>query len=336
MGSGPTGEAITPRAAFGARGARRGRVQWSAYLYLLPALVILAAFHIFPVFYAVYISLQRGPIGRMVYNGLQNYARALSSGDFWHALGTTFVYALLTMPITIILGLIFAYLLYQGVRGQGAYRTAYFMPYVVSTVGSAIVWAWIFDPASGLANAILQRLGLPPLRWLIEPAGIGQVLARSLHLSLPGWAAGPSVALLAVAIFSIWQAAGYDVIIFLAGLTNIPGEMYEAARIDGANGWQLLRYITIPLLAPTTFFVIVISVIASLQSFNQIFAMNRAAAQELGGPLGSTSTLTVYMFNQLYTFADYGYAAAVALLLSLIILGLTLFNFRVLGGRGEG
>jgi multiple sugar transport system permease protein len=334
---GPAGEAVPRRVAItsGAAARRRRKVQWSAFLYLAPALSILAAFHIFPVFYAIYISLQSGAVGRMTYAGLANYVRALTSSDFWYALATTFSYALLTMPITIVLGLAFAYLLYQGVRGQGVYRAAYFLPYVVSTVGSAIVWAWIFDPSSGLANAILQHLGLPPLRWLIEPAGIGQALARGLHVSLPAWAAGPSTALVAVAIFSIWQATGYDVIIFLAGLTNIPGELYDAGRIDGADSLQLFRYITVPLLAPTTFFVIVISVITSLQSFNQIFAMNRAAAQDLGGPLGSTSTLTVYMFNQLYTFADYGYAAAVAVLLSLIILILTLFNFRVLGRRGD-
>ncbi len=155
-----------------------------------------------------------------------------------------------------------------------------------------------------------------------------------LHLVLPAWAAGPSLALVAIAIYTVWQTTGYDVVIFLAGLTNIPGEMYEAARIDGANGIQLLRHITIPLLAPTTLFVVVISVIASLQSFNQIFAMNKAAAQQLGGPLGSTGTLTVFMFDQLYTYANYGYASAIAILLSLIILALTLLNFRVLGRRG--
>jgi multiple sugar transport system permease protein len=327
-------QAVQTRDVVAVRVRARRKVRWSAYLYLLPALVILTVFHIFPVFYAIYISLQRGPVTRLVFAGAANYAQALLGSEFWHSLAVTFMYALLTMPITIALGLFFAYLLFQGVRAQGVYRVAYFMPYVVSTVGSAIVWAWIFDPSSGLANQMLQLVGLPPLRWLIEPAGIGQAIAGNLGTTVPGWAAGPSVALIAIAIFSIWQGMGYDVVIFLAGLTNIPGELYEAARIDGANGMQLLRYITVPLLAPTTFFVVVISVIGTLQSFNQIFAMNRAAAQDLGGPLGSTSTLTVYMFNQLYTFSNYGYASAVAILLSVIILALTLFNFGFLG-RGE-
>ena len=141
---------------------------------------------------------------------------------------------------------------------------------------------------------------------------------------------------MAVAIFTIWQTLGYDIVIFLSGLTNIPGELYEAARIDGGTGLQLFRHITIPLLAPTTFFVLVISVIGSLQSFNQIFAMNSAAAQTLGGPLGTTNTLTVYMFNELYSYSDFGYASTIAVLLSLIILLLTLLNFRFIGRRAEG
>jgi multiple sugar transport system permease protein len=221
------------------------------------------------------------------------------------------------------------------VRGQDKYRVAFFLPYVISTVGSSVVWAWIFDPSNGLANLILKNFGVQPLRWLIEPTGIFQIFARRAGGSLPGWAQGPSVALVAIAIFTIWQSMGYDVVIFLAGLTNIPSELYEAARIDGANSAQLFRYITIPLLAPTTFFVVVISVIASLQSFNQIFAMNTAAAQTLGGPLESTNTLTVYMFNQLYTYSNYGYASTIAVLLSIVILIFTLINFRVLGRQPE-
>jgi multiple sugar transport system permease protein len=168
---------------------------------------------------------------------------------------------------------------------------------------------------------------------LIEPSGVGELIAQQLGWTIPSWAHGPSLALIAVSIFAIWQAIGYDVVIFLAGLTNIPNELYEAARIDGANGVQLFRHITVPMLAPTTFFVIVISVIYSLQSFNHIFAMNRAAAQSLGGPLGSTNTLTVYMFDQLYSYSNYGYASAIAIILSLIILAFTLFNFKFLGRR---
>ncbi len=326
----------TARQPSAPRAKPRWKFDWIAYVYILPAFVIITVFHIIPVFYAIYISLNKGAINKFQFVGLDQYTRALTGGDFWNALVTTFVYALLTMPLTMVLGLFFAYLLYQPfVKARGLFRAIFFLPYVVSTVGSAIVWAWVFDPRSGLANFILTRLGLPALRWLIEPTGVGELIAQQLRVPLPAWAHGPSLALIGISIFSIWQFMGYDIVIFLAGLTNISSELYEAARIDGANGVQLFRHITVPLLAPTTFFVIVISVIGSLQSFNHIFAMNHAAAQSLGGPLGSTSTLTVYMFDQLYTYANYGYASAIAILLSLIILAFTLFNFRVLDRRAR-
>jgi len=316
-------------------GKRRRKIEWIAYLYILPAFAILAVFHIFPVIYAIFISFQNGPINRFKFVGLQNYVQALSGSVFWHSLITTFAYALMTLPITMILGLFFAYLLFQGVRGQNTYRVIFFLPYIISTVGSSIVWAWIFDPSSGLANLILQKFGIAPLRWLIEPSGVFELIAQHYGLSIPAWAQGPSIALVAISIFSIWQSMGYDIVIFLAGLTNLPNELHEAARIDGANSLQLFRYITVPLLAPTTFFVVVISVIASLQSFNQIFAMNTAAAQTLGGPLDSTKTLTVYMFNQLYTYSNFGYASTIAVLLSIIILIFTLINFKFLGRNPE-
>jgi multiple sugar transport system permease protein len=309
------------------------RIEWTAYLFILPAFVLILVFHIFPVFYAIDISLNTGAINRFRFVGLANYITALTSGDFWNAFAVSVWYVLLTLPVTLILGLGFAYLLYQRIHGRGIYRTLYFLPYVISTVASSIVWAWVFDPASGLANIILARLGMPPQRWLVEPTGVGELVAQQLHVNIPGWAQGPSLALVAVAIFTIWQTMGYDIILFLAGLTNIPGELYDAARIDGANARALFRYITFPLLAPTTFFVVVISVIGSFQAFNQIYAMNVAAAQTLGGPLGSTTTMTVYMFDQLYTYANYGYASAIAVLLSALILILTVFNFRILGAR---
>jgi ABC-type sugar transport system permease subunit len=309
----------------------KSRYDWSAYLFILPAFVILLAFHIFPVFYAIFISLNKGAINRFTFVGLNNYVTALNNPDFWNSLVNTFVYTLMTLPVSMALGLFFAYLLYQGVRGRSFYRTVFFLPYVISTVGSSIVWAWIFDPSSGMANKLV---GLP-LRWLVEPSGILQVLSAQFNWGLPEWLQGPSVALMAIAIFSIWQSTGYDIVIFLAGLTNIPGEIYEAARMDGANPFQLFRYITVPLLAPTTFFVLVVSVIGSLQSFNQIFAMNSASAQQLGGPLGTTTTLSVNMFNQLYSYSNYGMASTIAVLLSLIILAMTLINFRFLGRRSE-
>jgi ABC-type sugar transport system permease subunit len=311
------------------------RMDWTAYLYILPAFIILGVFHLFPVLYALFISLNRGPINQFQFSGLLNYTQALSNPILWQSVLNTLAFALLTLPVTMALGMFFAYLLFQGMRGEATYRVVFFLPYVISTVGSSIIWAWIFDPSNGLANQILGFLGISPLRWLIEPRGVFAILFGGLGIQLPAWLQGPSLALVAIAIFTIWQTMGYDIVLFLAGLTNIPGELYEAAEIDGASRWQLFRYITVPLLSPTTFFVLVVSVIASLQSFNQIFAMNSAAAQTLGGPLEGTNTLTVYMFNQLYTYSNYGYASTIAILLSILILAFTLINFKFFGRRSE-
>lgn len=338
------------RARAQARAVSRRRVDWIAYFYLLPAFVIITVFHILPVGYAIWISFQGGTVRNFRFVSFDNYVRALCGGteitlgqclgafisgtEFWSAFQTTVFYVLGTVPFTMSLGLVVAYLLFQKIRGRGIYRTIYFMPHVISTVASAIVWAWVFDPRSGLANHILEFFGLPPQQWLIESNGIFHLIGDYFTVPVPAWAEGPSLALVAVMIFAVWQALGFDVIIFLAGLTNINPELYEAGRIDGANGSQLFRYITIPLLAPTIFFVLTISIIGSFQAFNHIYAMNRMAAQPLGGPLGSTRTVSVFMFNQLYVQNRPGYASAIAVLLSLVILALTLIQFRVLGQRG--
>lgn len=331
-----TGLAANTNAQSVASPRPRSRIQWFAYLYILPALVILLIFHVIPVAYAVWISLQSGSVRRFQFTGLNNYIRALTAPEFWSSLQTTLFYALGTVPLTMALALVIAYLLFQKIRARSAYRTIYFMPYIISTVASAIVWAWVFDPRTGLANYLLAAVNLPPQQWLIEPTGVFKLIAGGLGMTVPAWGEGPSLALVAIMIFAVWQMLGFDVILFLAGLGNINPELYEAGRIDGAGGWQLFRHITIPLLAPTTFFILIISVIASLQAFNHIFAMNRSAAQQLGGPLGTTRTLSIFMFQALYEQNRAGYASAIAILLSLLILGFTLLQFRYFGRRSEG
>jgi multiple sugar transport system permease protein len=241
------------------------------------------------------------------------------------------------VPVTLALGLGVAYLLFQKIRGRGIYRAVYFMPHVISAVASAIVWAWVFNPTGGVANRLIQLFGIPAQKWLIESDGVFRLIGMGMGLHVPDWAQGPSLALVSVMIFAVWQSLGFDVIIFLAGLTNINSELYEAGRIDGANGWQLFRHITVPLLAPTIFFLLVISVIGSFQAFNHIYTMNIAAAQPLGGPLGTTRTVSIFMFDQLYNQNRAGYATAIAVLLSLIIFCLTLVQFRFFErGGSEG
>lgn len=314
----------------------RAKYDWIAYLYLAPAVLILTVFHILPAFYAFWISTQGGRIRNFRFIGLDNYISALQAPEFWGALQNTLFYVLGTVPVTLALGLFVAYLLFQKIRGRGVYRVIYFMPHIISAVASAIVWAWVFNPTGGVANRLFELLGLPNQQWLLESDGVFKLIGMQMGITVPGWATGPSLALVSVMIFAVWQALGFDVIIFLAGLTSINSELYEAGRIDGANGWQLFRHITIPLLTPTIFFLLVISIIGSFQAFNHIYTMNIAASQPLGGPLGTTRTVSIFMFDQLYSQQRAGYATAIAILLSLIIFGLTLVQFRFFERSGEG
>ncbi|MFN8474696.1 MAG: sugar ABC transporter permease [Anaerolineae bacterium] len=318
-----------PRVAGGRR--RYWRETMLAYLFLAPAALLLFVFSIRPLFYAFYMSLntwslRRGPVE---FIGLANYQRLLQDDKFWNSLIVTFYYVVFTVPVTLVLGLLVAYLLFQGVRGLSLYRTLYFLPFITSLVAASTVWATIFNPQSGFVNNILTKLGLAGPKWLQEPNGIFQLAANNFGVQLPEWAAGPSLALVTIMIFVIWQRLGYDIVIYLAGLSNIPKELYEAARIDGAGSWQLFRHITVPLLSPTIFFLIVISTIGALQAFTQIVTMNQAAAQTKGGPLDTTMTTTIYLFRIFYGEAgppNYSYATAMAFVLFLIILGLTLLQ----------
>ncbi len=315
------------------RNRRKLRDTPLAYLFLAPALVVIATFHFFPVFYAFWISLRNwGVIDRgMLW--FQNYDEALHDHRFWQSLGTTLYFAIGTVPVTMALACLIAYLLYQNVRFLGVFRTLYFLPYVTSTVASATVWLWIFDPRSGLANSLLGRLGIGHQRWMLEPKGIVQLLGSTVHLSVPGLLQGPSLALVAVIIMTIWHQLGFQVVIFLVGLGNIPRDTYEAARIDGANERQVFFRMTLPLLTPTFFFLTIISTISAFQAFNEIYIMStNASTGGPGGPLGTTRTVMVNVFNQLQVNHRLGYGSAIAFVLFALILALTVMQVK-LGGR---
>lgn len=311
----------------------------TAYLFLLPAAVIIFTFHLWPVVRSFWISLHdwriRAETAKFI--GLANYQKVLHDDQFWNSLKVTTFYVVGTVPLQLVLALFIAYLLFQKVRGLGVYRTIYFLPYITSLVASAAVWATIFNPQHGFMNMLLGAIGIPPQRWLIEPKGIGDLVLGHFGLTAPGWAKGPSLALVGIMIFVIWQRLGFDVVIFLAGLGNVPSELYDAAKIDGAGRWQIFRYVTIPLLSPTIFFLTLISVIGAFQAFTHIYTMNTAAAQVTGGPLGSTTTVTIYLVNWFRGEAvpriSFGYASAIAFVLFFIILGLTLIQNRIGSSR---
>jgi multiple sugar transport system permease protein len=307
---------------------RKMREALLAYLLLLPAFAVLGVFEFFPVFFGFRISLCNWRvIGCAEYLGLGNYTRAFGDSDVWHSLMVTATYSILSVPIQLGIALVLAYLLFQKIRGKAIYRVLFFMPYITPTVASAAVWAFLYSPDKGLINQAITALGGGRLRWLGEPRGVFELMANNWGISLPDWAGGPSLALVALILFTTWVFVGYDMTIFLAGLGNIPAELYEAAKIDGANGWQLFRRITIPLLSPTTFFLSVLTVIGTFKAFNHIYVMT------MGGPGDATRVASVLIFEQMYQYNRYGYSAALSFILFAVILALTVIQNRLAANR---
>lgn len=312
---------------FSSRGWRRLREIGLGYAFLAPAIVLLLVFEFFPVFYGLYISTCDWKLSCVSFVGADNYLRALNDSDMWKSLLITATYSAISVPLQLGLGLVLAYLLFQKIRGQQALRVLFFMPYITSTVASAAVWSFLYSPDKGLINSILTQFGFPALRWLSEPKGIFRLAADGLHVPLPDWAAGPSLALIALIAYTTWVFVGYDIAIFLAGLGNVPAELYDAAKVDGASGWTLFRHITLPLLSPTTFFLLILTVIGTFKAFNHIYVMTQ------GGPVDTTKTASIFIFDQLFKFNRYGYSAALSFILFFVILILTIVQNRIAGRR---
>jgi multiple sugar transport system permease protein len=320
--------------AIGQRAAsRRRRIlieNLQAYLFLLPAFAIILVFKVFPAFYAIYISLFKWDIIQGAFRGLDNYGDILFGSraeNFWRSVSTTLTYAVMTVPFEMAFALVIAYLLFQKIRGRTLYRTIYYVPYITSTVAAAAVFEYLYHPQYGLLNTILANVGLGPLRFLQEPDGIFEMVGNRLGFDVPGLLAGPSLALASVGIFSIWHFVGFQTVIFLGGLGNIPVEYYEAARLDGASQRQVFFRITLPLLTPQIFFVFTIASIGVLRAFNEIFVLTN------GGPLDTTRTVSMLVFRTFFQQGQIGYGSAMGVLLTLFILGFTLLQFRVLERR---
>ena len=298
-----------------------------AYAYLAPALALLILFHFLPAIYGLYISLWKWGIIQERFIGLQNYQNVAVDSAFWSSLGVTVWYVLLVIPAEMAIGLAVAYLLFQPIRARTAYRTAYFLPHITSTTAAAVVWRWMYNTQYGLLNDLADMFHLPRGLWLQESSGVFQQVLAPVGVTLPGWLGGPSVALVCIAAMSVWSYIGFYVVIYLAGLGNISKELYEAARIDGATEWQVFRRITLPLLSPTTFFLLIVGTIGAMQAFNQIYVMTG------GGPLDTTRTVTMLVFKTFYQQTRVGYGSAMAVMLALIIVVLTIINFRFVGRR---
>jgi multiple sugar transport system permease protein len=254
---------------------------------------------------------------------------AAGDPDLWVGLKATLFYSLGTIPFQLGISIFLAILLFQNLKGSTFFRMMYFMTYVTPTVASAAVFRQLFsNRLQAPVNAGMKILGLEPLGWLWEPKGIFRLIATNWGLqNWPSWADGPSLALVVIMIYSIWVFVGYDTVIYLAGLGNIPKELGESAEVDGASSWQVFRYITFPMLSPTTYFLTLISVIGTFKAFNHIWVMRLDAA------LGTTDTFSVVIFLEFFEKLRYGYASAMAFVLFVIILVLTYFNNKTQGSR---
>ncbi len=237
--------------------------------------------------------------------GLENFERLLQDEKFEQALTNTLKLIGLTVPLEVLLALGVAMLLNLPLRGRNLLRTAYFLPVVTSTVAASVVWTSIFQPQYGILSQFLNPLGLGDEKWLVDPG----------------------LVLIPIAVVAIWQRIGFDMVIFLAGLQAIPGVLYEAALIDGAGRWHRFRHVTLPMLSPTTFLVVVLAIINSFQIFDQVYVMTLRTVP--GGVGGSATTLTYYLYRRAFTNSEFGYASAIALVLFVIILGVTIFQLVV-------
>jgi multiple sugar transport system permease protein len=295
---------------------------------LTPALSVLGLFGIAPLFFAIRLSLHDGRGRVMSYVGLEHYRRAFTSEAFWNSFLVTVYYAALTIPVTLALSFALALVLFRVGKGRGFFRTVYFLPYVTSVVAAATVWRVILHPRAGLVNGLLGMLGVPAEshpQWLMESAGALHVLTGGLVP--PG--VGPSLALCCVVLFEVWHTSGFMIVILLAGLSAIPREYEEAALIDGAGWLRRAWHVTLPLISPTVFFLTVVSVIRAFQAFSSFYALTGNGR----GPFDTTQNLTVFIFSNLYEYQRVGYGAAVATLLALAIILLTLLQWRFLGRR---
>jgi multiple sugar transport system permease protein len=296
-----------------------------ALLLLAPACGILALFSQWPMLEALHMSLYGGKHGAGSFVGLGNYWEALNAPDFQRSALVTFYYVLGTVPATLVLSFVVAYALFHVARGQGFFRTIYFLPYVTSAVAAAVVWRALFNPQAGLFNALLRSVGLPVQQWLLEPRGVLHVISGG---ALPAeW--GPSLALCCIMVFDIWHGSGFAIVIFLAALTAIPREMLEAARIDGAGTRAVLRHVVLPLLLPTVLFLTVVGGVRGFQAFNSFYALTQGGGRAVTG----TENLILYIYAQFYEYGYWGYGAAAATLMSAMIIALTVVQWRVLGRR---
>lgn len=305
---------VTPGVQQGARPAtrppltrkqRKRRANLVAYSFIAPNFLGFAIFTLGPIIFAVALAFMHWDGSNPIeFAGLDNFWRLFGDKQFITAFWNTIIYTLFSVPLTMAAALGLAILLNQKLKARNFFRTAMFFPYVASLVAVAVVWNMLFNPEMGPVNMVLYMMGVDPK-------------------SLPGWAADSDWAMVTVVLFGVWKNMGYFMVIYLAGLQGINAELYEAADLDGASSWQKFWHVTLPQLAPTTFFVSVMLTIQSFKVFDQIYMITQ------GGPGNSTLVLVYHIYNEAFISWDLGYSSMVALVLFLLVLIVTVVQFRM-------
>lgn len=295
------GQAVKAARPGAARRMARMREAIVGYGFLAPNLVLMAVFLFLPILWAIQLSFQETKgFGDPTWVGFDNYIRLFTDPVFWQSLGNTVIFTVLTVPVEMVGGLALAVLLNSVLPARGIFRTIIVLPMVISGVASGMIAVIIFYQSNGILNKTLVALGLPAVEW--QSAGVP--------------------AMLSVVIASIWLRIGFNMIIYLAGLQGVSPELYEAARLDGATPWQQFRSITVPLVGPSTFFLLIMNVIASFQVFDLIFVMTG------GGPGYSTSVLVTYAYRNGFQIREQGYGAAIGIVLLIITLAFTYVQWK--------
>ncbi len=272
--------------------------------FLFPSLAGLLVFLIIPMLSSLVLTFYEwDPLipTRFIFLGLENYQTLIKDTDFWDALRHTLFFIVGYIPLVLVSGLGVALLMNQKLIGRTFFRGAFFMPVISAWVAVALMWTWIFNPKFGIINYLLGLIGIIGPAWLYDP----------------NWA------MPAIILTSVWKDTGFIMILFLSSLQSIPNEYYEAAALDGANNWAKFRYITLPLLSPTVFFTLIISLINSFQVFDQVWIMTE------GGPAGATTVLVQQIVNNSFRYGRMGYATTLSWVLFLIVFAVTIFQTRM-------
>lgn len=279
----------------------------TGWLFVTPFLVVFALFLVWPVIYGLYLSFTgqslTGANGGLI--GFANYAEAFQDADMWRSLGNTVLFTVLSTVPLVVVALVLALLVHLGLPGQWLWRLSFFLPYLLASTVVSLFWVWMYSPQLGFINDVLSSVGLPTSDWLNDQ----------------------NTAMLSIVATTVWWTVGFNFLLYLAALQNIPEQQFEAAALDGAGKWRQLFSITIPQLGPTTGLIIILQVLASLKVFDQVYQMTA------GGPAGSTRSILEYVFETGFTGYRLGYSSAISYVFFAIIVIISVLQFRFISRR---